>query len=229
MFVLATTTTLLVTIRLCNAEPQAIITFLSDSPTVTEVTRGEYHQLDGNAYDKSWTKKTDQISAPEQVRYETAETMLSPTIFYPLFVRLSIQGETVEMQQQQNSPLSEPGKPQRFQHYEHGATMAAAAAADTHVIAHAEENSTSSVTNANPSGPETHDKQITGNNSNSGQIDNSIAVEYLPTIAVPFLDSIAHGIIGEIQQHVQLIKPGMSLIISHLRSSTGMYYEANYE
>lgn len=226
MFVLATTTTLLVTIRLCNAEPQAIITFLSDSPAVT-LTQDEYHQLDGNPYDKSWTKKTDEVSAPEPVQYGTAETMLSPTILYPLFVRLSIQGETVEMQQQQNSPLSEPGKPQRFQHYEHGAT--AIAAADTHITAHAEENSTSSVTNANPSGLETHDKQITGNNSNSGQIDNSIAVEYLPTIAVPFLDSIAHGIIGEIQQHVQLIKPGMSLIISHLRSSIGMYYEANYE
>ncbi|XP_065210161.1 phospholipase A2-like isoform X2 [Planococcus citri] len=32
--------------------------------------------------------------------------------------------------------------------------------------------------------------------------------KYLPTIAAPFLDSLAHGIIGGLQHHIQLIKPG---------------------
>lgn len=37
--------------------------------------------------------------------------------------------------------------------------------------------------------------------------DSSI-VELLPTITTPFFDSLTHAIVGEIQQHVQLIKPG---------------------
>lgn len=37
--------------------------------------------------------------------------------------------------------------------------------------------------------------------------DTSI-VDLLPTITTPFFDSITHAIVGEIQQHVQLIKPG---------------------
>lgn len=55
---------------------------------------------------------------------------------------------------------------------------------------------------------ETHDKLITTNNSYNGEINSSAAVEYLPTITTPFIDSLAHGIIGGLQQHVQLITPG---------------------
>lgn len=64
--------------------------------------------------------------------------------------------------------------------------------------------------NINLSNIETHDKPINSNNSYNGQIDSS-EIEYLPTIAAPFIDSLAHGIIGGLQQHVQLIKPGTYL------------------
>lgn len=59
---------------------------------------------------------------------------------------------------------------------------------------------------------ETHDKLITANNSYNGHTNSSHAVEYLPTIAAPFLDSLAHGIIGGLQQHIQLIKPGTTIV-----------------
>ncbi|XP_065210160.1 uncharacterized protein LOC135838453 isoform X1 [Planococcus citri] len=60
----------------------------------------------------------------------------------------------------------------------------------------------------NQSNTETHDKVITASNSYNGHTNSSPAVEYLPTIAAPFLDSLAHGIIGGLQHHIQLIKPG---------------------
>lgn len=45
-------------------------------------------------------------------------------------------------------------------------------------------------------------------NSNQATSNDTSIMELLPTITTPFFDSITHAIVGEIQQHVQLIKPG---------------------
>lgn len=200
MYVL--TTTLLVTIRACNAEPQSVIALLANVDAMG-------YQLHVNTDDHRWPQKTE-MPQPER----GTDTVFSPTIFYPLFMRLSAayETQTVGKRRQKPQPPAQ-SEPEKSQPLQDGGTAADA----DRVPLHAPGNSMMSGTDANDqsTAAETHGSQINGNNSYSGQINNSVAIEYLPTIAVPFLDSITHGIISEIHQHVQLIKPGRQLIISH--------------
>ncbi|XKL60958.1 hypothetical protein PGB90_008015 [Kerria lacca] len=146
---------------------------------------------------------------PVQISEYNTGTALNPIVFNPLFTRFFAAGETTTVKTLK-TPFYEIGnhQPHNQNDDDDDDDGGGAETERVHVPSYFKESTIYSTNNVNQPTDETHDKQIIGNNSHYEHINNSTIVEYLPIITAPFFDTLTHGIIGEIQQHVQLIKPG---------------------
>lgn len=178
----------------------------SQSEEYTSVVYEQYH----------WPTQEQSSPLSSQVNLYSPEmgTGVSPTLFYPLYLRLTSRGKTqIPAKQYEEKPQRLPSSDR----VDDSVEEADKRRVPSHVVPlvvsmNEKQHQQSHRSNAtNFSGIETHGEQINASNTTDGsgeQSDNAIGVEHLPTIAVPFLDTLTHGIIEGIQQHVQLIKPG---------------------
>ncbi len=144
---------------------------------------------------------------------------VAPLLWHPLFAQFLTTGQTAE-DEETVVPVSSSELEKLLQHFQKigeasPAQMMVPELENTRRVPTRPVNASVNGAVVNQSIVETHDQGIMANHNNSAldhQLNTSsnfAFVEYLPTITTAFFDSITHTIVGEIQQHVQLIKPGI--------------------